>query len=175
MLIPPNRKGEERHNEVGGREAGKPGRWGQCHPVPVVVTMSRHYQHCDEPVVGAWKERRPESSAETVAASLSVVGKGGQNHFCRHITLGGPSDFIESRDLPGDKKMMMLSSSHTSKQEVPAFQMKSAMLSLPLSFCTSAAPQGSHCVKIPPHTQQEADHPIFRSVNVYTSRLEHFF
>lgn len=39
MLIPPpNKKGKERHNEVRGREAGKPGRWGQCHPVPVVVT-----------------------------------------------------------------------------------------------------------------------------------------
>lgn len=75
-----------------------------------------------------------------MAATRPVVGKGGKKPFLLpHHTAGGQDDFIESRDLPGDKKMIMLSSSQTAKQEVPAFQMKSALLSLPLSFCRSAA------------------------------------
>lgn len=44
MLIPPpHRKGKERHNEVRDREAGKPGRWGQCPNSGGASRVSRYY------------------------------------------------------------------------------------------------------------------------------------
>lgn len=60
----------------------------------------------------------------------------------------------------------------TGNAYVSSFSDKGSLPSLPLGSCASAGPWGYCCVKIP---QQKADHPIFRSGNVYTSRFECYF